>query len=135
LDIITYVCASLGILLFILCIVLVCVIIYGYCRKHLVGDSRSYRVVPRVNDAEDVELVHKRVKWYFECVFTKVLLLQASYNPLSPAKNCLKSDVIPKDVGLIHYDGNHKHSAPIKKRLFWKNKKTGGFNIRKIYPG
>ena len=54
-EIVTYVCAGLGVTLLFLCIIMAMIIIIGLCKKNFGRQSQSYSVVPVVRDPLDLE--------------------------------------------------------------------------------
>ena len=54
-----YICASLGGVLLLLCIILAAFFVYNYCNKHF-GNSRQYVIVPAENGTPNGQIVLRK---------------------------------------------------------------------------
>ncbi len=65
-EIVTYICAILGGILLLLCIILAAFFIYGFCKKHfgcdplLFESNNRYVIVPSENNAENGQIILRK---------------------------------------------------------------------------
>lgn len=109
-DIAIYVCASLGGILLLLCIIIAAFFIYGYCIKHFSRVSpRQYVIVPTHQGPEDQQN-------------GQIVLRKFSTEDLEKS-GILQTSLKFEDES----DGNNlqgkKNVPPVKKKMLWKQKK------------
>lgn len=103
-EIVTYVCAGLGVTLLFLCIIMAMIIIIGLCKKNFGRQSQSYSVVPVVRDPLDLE----------QAVLQRYHVNNDAVKGLSGLRLIDEVDDGVKAT---------RNSAPVKRKLFWKKKK------------
>lgn len=104
-EIVTYVCAGLGVTLLFLCIILAMVILVVVCKKNFGRQSQVYSVVPATRDPLDLE--------------NAVLQRYHVNNEAAKGHSGLRY-IDEVDDGVRP----SRRSAPVKQKLFWKKKKN-----------
>ena len=104
-EIVTFVCAGLGVTLLFLCIILAMVILVAVCRKNFGRQSQVYSIVPTARDPLDLE----------HAVLQRYHVNNEAAKGLSGLRHIDEVD-----------DGVRpgRRSAPVKQKLFWKRKKN-----------
>ena len=103
-DLVTYICAALGGVLLLLCIILAAIFLYSVCKKNLCpGSSRQYVIVPADSEGQNGSIVLRKFS----------------------TEDLEKNGIISSSISFEDENDSKfmKNVPPVKKKMLWKQKK------------